>query len=208
MLGCSKTKWHGREAFVLVNDLVHLVTLTGGGHIAEFRFRERKGLSTLNPLWVPPWKTIEPYHYRPGQHAARYGSPATGRTLSGITGHNLCLDFFGSPSEEEARQGLSIHGEKGRQIISFIGRSMSRLVRHSSTPRRVAFAYRHSRGEPILMVTKAKNCFDPRAILNGHVPRICKETSLILHNPSSVPGRDLWQRLCSIRGGRSDISQH
>src|SRR5437762_5106553 len=28
-----------------------------------------------------------------------------------ITGHNLCLDFFGSPSEEEARQGLSIHGE-------------------------------------------------------------------------------------------------
>ncbi len=95
MLGCSKAKWHGREAFVLVNDLVHLVTLTGGGHIAEFRFRERKGLSTLNPLWVPPWKTIEPYHYRPGQHAARYGSPATGRTLSGITGHNLCLDFFG-----------------------------------------------------------------------------------------------------------------
>jgi len=111
VLGCSKAKWHGREAFVLVNDLVHLVTLTGGGHIAEFRFRERKGLSTLNPLWVPPWKTIEPYHYRPGQHAARYGSPATGRTLSGITGHNLCLDFFGSPSEEEARQGLSIHGE-------------------------------------------------------------------------------------------------
>src|SRR2546429_3908968 len=57
------------------------------------------------------------------------------------------------------------------------------------------------------MVTKAKNCFDPRTILNGHVPRICKETSLILHNPSSVPGRDLWQRLCSIRGGRSDISE-
>src|SRR5947199_8598588 len=85
---------------------------------------------------------------------------------------------------------------------------MSRLVRHSSTPRRVAFAYRHSRGEPILMVTKAKNCFDPRAILNGHVPRICKETSLISHNPSSVPGRDLWQRLCSILGGRSDMSQH
>ena len=31
--------------------------------------------------------------------------------MSGVAGHNLCMDFFGSPSEEEARQGLSIHGE-------------------------------------------------------------------------------------------------
>lgn len=111
MLACSKAKWHGREAFVLANDLAHLVTLTGGGHVAEFRFRERQGLPVLNPLWVPPWKTIEPYRYRPGQHSARYGSPAIGKMLSGIAGHNVCLDFFGSPSSEEARQGLSIHGE-------------------------------------------------------------------------------------------------
>jgi hypothetical protein len=111
LLRCSEAKWHGREAFVLANDLVHLVTLVGGGHIAEFRFREATGSSVLNPLWVPPWKTIEPYRYRARQHSRCYGSPATGRMLSGITGHNLCLDFFGSPSEEEARQGLSIHGE-------------------------------------------------------------------------------------------------
>ena len=26
-------------------------------------------------------------------------------------GHNLCLDFFGGPSEEEARAGVKFHGE-------------------------------------------------------------------------------------------------
>jgi hypothetical protein len=31
--------------------------------------------------------------------------------LSGIVGHNICLDFFGSPSPDEARAGLSDHGE-------------------------------------------------------------------------------------------------
>lgn len=65
----------------------------------------------MNPLWIPPWKTIEPYQYREKLHAAVYGTPAVGRMISGIVGHNLCLDCFGGPSEEEARQGLSIHGE-------------------------------------------------------------------------------------------------
>jgi len=111
LLRFSQVTWHGREAFVLANDLVYLVTLTGGGHIADFRLHEKSGLPVLNPLWVRPWKTIEPYRYRQRQHSARYGSPATGRMLSGVAGHNLCMDFFGSPSAKEARQGLSIHGE-------------------------------------------------------------------------------------------------
>ena len=63
-LVCKLSFWHGRQAFVLENDLMRLITLTGGGHIAEFRFREGSGPSTLNPLWIPPWKTIEPYLYR------------------------------------------------------------------------------------------------------------------------------------------------
>jgi len=65
----------------------------------------------MNPLWIPPWKTIEPYRYRGKAHATVYGTPAVGRMISGIVGHNLCLDYFGAPSEEEAQQGLSIHGE-------------------------------------------------------------------------------------------------
>jgi hypothetical protein len=31
--------------------------------------------------------------------------------LAGIMGHNLCLDMFGGPSEEEAQAGLPVHGE-------------------------------------------------------------------------------------------------
>jgi hypothetical protein len=110
-LVCKSSSWRGRQAFVLENDLIRLITLTGGGHVAEFRFRGGSGLSTMNPLWIPPWKTIEPHRYREKAHAAAYGTPAVGRMISGIVGHNLCLDYFGGPSEEEARQGLSIHGE-------------------------------------------------------------------------------------------------
>ncbi len=49
-LVCKRSSWRGRQAFVLENDLIRLVTLTGGGHIAEFRFREGSGPSALNPL--------------------------------------------------------------------------------------------------------------------------------------------------------------
>jgi hypothetical protein len=110
-LACLKTKWNGREAYTLQNDLVQMVTLPGGGHITEFQFRAGTGLPAINPLWVPPWKSIEPTQYRAEKHAAVYGSSNEGKLLSGIAGHNICLDYFGPPSEEEAAQGLSTHGE-------------------------------------------------------------------------------------------------
>lgn len=110
-LRCDEHLWRGREAYRLANGLVQLVTLKGGGHIAEFRFTGAGGKPKLNPLWTPPWKTIEPYTYREGIHGALYGSILEGKLLSGIAGHNLCLDYFGSPSPEEAAQGLSQHGE-------------------------------------------------------------------------------------------------
>jgi hypothetical protein len=110
-LFCSPTSWRGRQGYTLGNDVVRLVTLSGGGHIAEFCFQESSGFPTLNPLWVPPWTTIEPYRYREKLHADRYGALVTGKLISGLVGHNLCLDYFGSPSNEEAAQGLSIHGE-------------------------------------------------------------------------------------------------
>ena len=110
-LFCMATSWHGRNAFCLGNELVRLTTLTGGGHIAEFRFADGTGFPTLNPLWVPPWPTMEPYRYRESVHASRYGSLVEGKLLSGIVGHNICLDYFGSPSPEEVKEGLSQHGE-------------------------------------------------------------------------------------------------
>ena len=108
---CLKTKWNDREAYTLTNDMVQMVTLPGGGHIAEFQFLASTGLPVLNPLWVPPWKSIEPTQYRAEKHAKTYGPSNEGKLLSGIAGHNICLDYFGPPSEEEAAQGLSTHGE-------------------------------------------------------------------------------------------------
>ena len=33
------------------------------------------------------------------------------KLLSGILGHNLCLDIFGPPSEAEYAAGITVHGE-------------------------------------------------------------------------------------------------
>ncbi len=110
-LACARRSWQGRDAWSLGNGLVDLTILRGGGHIADFHFAKESGLPGLNPLWVPPWKTIDPDRYRPEVHAHTYGPPITGRMVAGIAGHNLCLDYFGAPSGEEAKQGLSIHGE-------------------------------------------------------------------------------------------------
>ena len=44
-------------------------------------------------------------------HAATYGGGSDARLLAGIMGHNLCLDIFGPPSDEEALAGLTAHGE-------------------------------------------------------------------------------------------------
>jgi hypothetical protein len=88
-----------------------MVTLTGGGHIAEFRFADVPGLPTVNPLWAPPWKSIEPFRYRARIHERIFGTLFEGKLLSGIAGHNLCLDYFGPPSQDEYAAGLSFHGE-------------------------------------------------------------------------------------------------
>jgi len=105
----ARIRWHRREAFALSNGAIRLLTLTGGGHIAEFSLV--RGGPEVSPLWVPPWTTIEPHSYRASRHASRYGSITEGKLLSGLAGHSICLDYFGSPSEEEAQQGLSQHGE-------------------------------------------------------------------------------------------------
>jgi hypothetical protein len=107
-LFCNPTSWQGRQAYVLGNNVIRMTALTGGGHIAEFQIEDPPSVS---PLWVPPWKTIEPHEYREKTHARDYGTITEGKLLSGLVGHNICLDYFGSPSVEEAQQGLSQHGE-------------------------------------------------------------------------------------------------
>jgi hypothetical protein len=99
-------KFRNREALQTENDSLRLTVLTGGGHIAEI-LHKRTGVS---PLWVPPWASIDPSEYDPATHP-QYGLNQESKLLSGIMGHNLCLDIFGPPSPEEAAKGISVHGE-------------------------------------------------------------------------------------------------
>src|ERR1700680_3318721 len=64
----------------------------------------------VNPLWTPPWPSIEPSTYDRARHP-EYGADAESKLLAGIMGHNLCLDLFGGPSDAEAAAGLTVHGE-------------------------------------------------------------------------------------------------
>jgi hypothetical protein len=99
-------KFHNRRAVQLENDLVRVSATIEGGHLAEILHKP----SELNPLWIPPWPSIEPTTHDPAKHP-EYGSGSEARLLSGILGHNICLDTFGGPSPEEASAGMPVHGE-------------------------------------------------------------------------------------------------
>jgi hypothetical protein len=90
----------------LENERVQVVVTVEGGHIAAIVHRE----SGLNPLWTPPWPSIEPSTYDPVRHF-EYGSSDEALLLSGIMGHSICLDTYGTPSPEEAAAGMPVHGE-------------------------------------------------------------------------------------------------
>jgi hypothetical protein len=100
------TTYRGRRAASIDNGTLRVTVLEGGGHIAEVRDLA----SGINPLWTPDWPSIEPWEYDAAKHP-EYGGGADASLLSGIMGHNLCLDFFGGPSAEEAAAGLPAHGE-------------------------------------------------------------------------------------------------
>jgi hypothetical protein len=101
-----RTEYRGRRAFAIENVDARVTVLEEGGHIAEFLHKA----SGVNPLWTPPWPSIEPSTYSLAKHP-EYGSDSESRLLAGIMGHNLCLDIFGAPSPEEAAAGLTVHGE-------------------------------------------------------------------------------------------------
>src|SRR3954466_5277805 len=106
MTKMSETLYHGRRAVTVENEHLRVSVLVGGGHIAEI-FEKSAG---VNPLWVPPWRSVEPVDFdrsMPGD----YGHGSDNRLLAAIMGHNLCLDIFGGPSDEEAAAGLTPHGE-------------------------------------------------------------------------------------------------
>ena len=98
--------FHNRRAAQIENENVRLTVTAEGGHIAEI-LHKRSG---VNPLWIPPWPSIEPSTWS-REKRPEYGADAESKLLSGIMGHNLCLDLFGAPSPEEAAAGMTVHGE-------------------------------------------------------------------------------------------------
>ena len=99
--------YRGRRAVALENEYLRVVVTAEGGHIAAIVDKA----TGVNPLWSPPWPTIEPSKWK--AEMLEYGSDAESQLLAGILGHNLCLDTFGGPSPEEAAAGLRVHGETG-----------------------------------------------------------------------------------------------
>ena len=99
-------QYRGRRAARLENDFLRVTVLQQGGHIAEVLDKT----TGINPLWTPPWPSIEPGSYDRARHL-EYGDGVDAALLAGIMGHNLCLDIFGGPSDAEAAAGLPVHGE-------------------------------------------------------------------------------------------------
>jgi hypothetical protein len=102
----SERTYRGRRAASIENEHLRLTVLAEGGHIAEV-FDKQAG---VNPLWTPPWPSIEHSDFGRSAHDV-YGANVESSLLSGIMGHNLCLDIFGGPSAAEAVSGLPVHGE-------------------------------------------------------------------------------------------------
>jgi len=103
-----QTLFHQRRAFQIENDLIRVTVLAEGGHVAEILDKA----TGVNPLWVPPWPTIEISEWSQERYPV-YGSDSESKLLSGIMGHNVCLDLFGPPSGDEAKAGVVAHGEAG-----------------------------------------------------------------------------------------------
>ncbi len=98
--------FHNRRTAQIEDGRLRVSVTQEGGHIAEILHKA----TGVSPLWVPPWPSIEPSTYSLAKHP-EYGADAESKLLSGIMGHNLCLDLFGGPSPEEAAAGMTVHGE-------------------------------------------------------------------------------------------------
>lgn len=179
-------KFRNREALQIENDDLRVTVLLGGGHIAEILHKS----SGINPLWIPPWSSIEPADYDPAVHS-EYGLNNESKLLSGIMGHSLCLDIFGPPTPEESEMGISAHGEGSvarydgkvvdnklhltavlswsnlriTRVITLhdggVIRISERLDNLSSTERTIGWTQHVTLGPPFLEPDKTQSCIRP-----------------------------------------------
>src|SRR5262245_20525455 len=108
-------RYRNRRAAHIENDVLRVTVLREGGHIAEIFDKTH----AINPLWTPHWPSVEPLSYAPDRRP-RFGSGSDAKLLAGIMGHNLCLDIFGGPADEEAAAGVSAHGEGSSVLYTMV----------------------------------------------------------------------------------------
>jgi hypothetical protein len=121
-------RYRNRRAARIENTALRVTVLREGGHIAEIFDK----VASVNPLWTPTWASIEPSVYDRHAHV-QFGSGSDARLLAGIMGHNLCLDIFGGPSDEEAAAGVSAHGD-GSVALYEVDTSEGALVTRAHLP--------------------------------------------------------------------------
>lgn len=134
MLKPTETTWRGRRSVTLTNGVVRATLLPGGGHIADWKFEERHGCPETNLLWDAPWKTVDPNSDEREELAKQYGDIAAGRFLASYTGHALCLDGFGPPSDADADQGVVLHGEAATAMWTFVTRQQNSALGEVKLP--------------------------------------------------------------------------
>jgi len=130
----NETVFHNRRAVQVENDTLRVTVTVEGGHIAEIRHKA----SGVNPLWIPLWPSIEPSTCGPARHL-EYGNNSESQLLCGIMGHNLCLDLFGPPSDEEAAAGISVHGEASVLRYEISGADATLIARLRMPAAQLAF---------------------------------------------------------------------
>ena len=88
---CVSVRWKGRHAVRLRTESWELISLTGGGHLAAFRFNNVDGCPQQNLLWEAPWATHDPVRCWSEELSRLYGPPQTSKFLARFTGHALCF---------------------------------------------------------------------------------------------------------------------
>jgi hypothetical protein len=217
-------KFRGRDAVQVENAQFRVTVLREGGHIAEILHKS----TDVNPLWLPPWPSVEPSSYDAGRDTT-YGKNEESSLLAGIMGHSLCLDLFGPPSREEASAGLPVHGEAS--ICPFDVDSTERCIdakailasSHLKFTRRIQFA---DDGDPIRIFETVEN-FDmcdrpvawtqhvtigPPFLENGVTQFLVPAVRSRVFGPPSFGESDLiagadftWPSAPTITGGTADL---
>jgi hypothetical protein len=128
--GRSMASFHNRPAWQIESEKILVSVMECGGHTAEMTWKP----TGVSPLWIQDCPTIDPDQYDPALHAALYGNNCESRLMSGVLGHNLCLPYWGNPSEAEYRAGMTCHGEVNAVRWSALAYEPDRLTIEARLP--------------------------------------------------------------------------